>query len=345
MRLPGRLMTCLGLIALIATQHATATQSASTLSIMTYNVHGLPWPLATGRDADFARIAARLRSMRQVGGQPHVVVLQEAFTPSAKAIGAESGYPYAVTGPTAGEINDEAPSPTERAFTANASWFKGERSGKLVDSGLVVLSDYPVVGIRRMAFPSYACAGFDCLANKGVLLVKLEIPGSAAPVIVATAHFNSRHSSGVPDERSNHAYQLQLAAAGRFLAGAPWHADPIVFAGDFNVGKSSPRQRLLASAMTGWWKDTRVGPMRDAMHSCHGDLARFPKSAEESFLRSKDWQIFASTPLASLNADRISVPFGRERDGGMLSDHFGYTAFYRLTSAPRRIAASIGRPA
>lgn len=345
MGLPSRMMTSLGVMAMIVATPAGATQPAATLSIMTYNVHGLPWPLATGRDADFARIAARLRSMRRAGNQPHVVALQEAFTRSAKAIGAESGYPYVVDGPTALEINRAAPSPADGRFAADASWFKGERSGKLVDSGLVLLSDYPVVGIRRMAFPSYACAGFDCLANKGVLLVKLEMPGSATPIIVATAHFNSRHSSGVPDERSNHAYQLQLAAAGRFLAGAPWHADPIVFAGDFNVGKSSPRQRLLASAMTDWWKDTRVGPMRDAMHSCHGDLARFPKSAEESFLRSKDWQIFASTPLASLNADRISVPFGRERDGGMLSDHFGYTAFYRMTSAPRRIAASIGRPA
>lgn len=347
MRLFGGIMAGVGVASLIIATPAEAAAQASPLSVMTYNVHGLPWPLAQGRDADFGRIAARLRAMRRNGTQPDVVVLQEAFTDAAKAIGRESGYPYIVTGPSTDEVDAATPSALERVFVAGASWFKGERSGKLVDSGLVILSDHPIVGVRRTAFPSYACAGFDCLANKGVLLAKVEMPGAASPVVIATAHFNSRHSSGVPDSRSNHAYRLQLEAAGRFLARMPWHSDPIIFAGDFNVGKSGPRRQWLANAMSGWWKDTRLGPMRDAMHMCHGDFARFPKAAEESFARAKDWQIFASTRLAGLNAERISVPFGRARNGAMLSDHFGYTAHYRLTPgspasvAPARLASAI----
>lgn len=313
---------------------ASATAAQVDLSVMTYNIHGLPWPVALGRDADFGRIAARLRAMRRERTQPHVVVLQEAFTPAAKAIGRAGGYPFRAAGPAAVETNHQPLTAADRAFAAGASWFKGERSGKLVDSGLEILSDYPIVGIRRLAFPTFACAGYDCLANKGVLMVALAVPGSPTPVIVATAHLNSHGSSGVADERSNYAYARQVDAVGHFLAQSPWPRYPIIFAGDFNVGKSLPRRTYLAAATARWWARWRQGPVRDAMHSCHGQAGRFPGAAEESFARAKDWQFFASTRLAALSADAISVPFGRATDGSMLSDHFGYTARYRLSWSP-----------
>lgn len=315
----------------IGAVQASAAAAPVDLSVMTYNIHGLPWPVALGRDADFKRIAARLRAMRKGGSQPHVVVLQEAFTPAAKAIGRASGYPFSANGPAAVEANNQPLSATDRTFTAGASWFKGERSGKLVDSGLEILSDYPIVGVRRMAFPAFACAGYDCLANKGVLMVALAVPGSPAPLVVATAHFNARANSGVADERSNYAYARQVDAAGAFLAESPWRRYPIIFAGDFNVGKSLPRRTYLAAAAAHWWAEWRRGPVRDAMHSCHGRPGRFPGAAEESFARAKDWQFFASTRLAALGADAIAVPFGRAADGSMLSDHFGYTVRYRLS--------------
>lgn len=332
-----RLRTWLGISGAAALSFGATQASAAAppvdLSVMTYNIHGLPWPVALGRDADFGRIAARLRAMRTGGSQPHIVVLQEAFTPVAKAIGRASGYRFSATGPAAAEANNRPLSASDRAFAAGASWFKGERSGKLVDSGLEILSDYPIIGVRRMAFPAFACAGYDCLANKGVLMVALAVPGSPTPVVIATAHFNSRASSGVADERSNYAYARQVDAAGAFLAESPWRRYPIVFAGDFNVGKSLPRRTYLAAAVAHWWAGWRRGPVRDAMHSCHGQPGHFSRAAEESFARAKDWQFFASTRFAALSADAISVPFGRATDGSMLSDHFGYTARYRLSSS------------
>ena len=51
-----------------------------TLSVLTYNVKGLPWPLASGRPEAFSAMADRLRDMRAEGRNPHIVVLQEAFT-------------------------------------------------------------------------------------------------------------------------------------------------------------------------------------------------------------------------------------------------------------------------
>src|SRR6478735_10191093 len=58
------------------------------LSILTYNVHGLPWPIASNRSKSLRRIADRLAALRRMGLQPSIVVLQEAFTTDAKDIGA-----------------------------------------------------------------------------------------------------------------------------------------------------------------------------------------------------------------------------------------------------------------
>src|SRR4051794_12601604 len=80
-----------------------AQPTSPPLSVLTYNVHGLPWPLASGRNPAFVEIATRLRALRAAGAQPHVVVLQEAFTGAAKSIGAEAGYPFVLIGPSASD--------------------------------------------------------------------------------------------------------------------------------------------------------------------------------------------------------------------------------------------------
>lgn len=313
-------------VALLAASPAAAQPASTPLTVLTYNIHGLPWPLASDRTDDFHRIAANLRAMRGEGAQPHVVVLQEAFTPDAKAIGVAGGYRYRVGGPSVADRNPAAPDARDRGFAEQASWFRGEASGKLVDSGLQIFSDYPIIAVRRMPFPAFACAGYDCLANKGVLMALIRVPGSATPVVVATAHFNSRHASGVADSRSDYAYRRQLDAAGHFLATSGWHDYPIIFAGDFNVGRSSPRRQSFATAIGRWWR----GTLADAMHDCRSRRSGFPVAAEESFRRAKDWQLFGSTRLARLSVDAIRVPFGRAADGRMLSDHFGYTALFSL---------------
>lgn len=68
------------------------------LAVLTYNVKGLSWPVASGRDEALARIGARLAAMRRQGRQAGVVVLQEAFTAQAKAIGTAAGYAWQVQG-------------------------------------------------------------------------------------------------------------------------------------------------------------------------------------------------------------------------------------------------------
>ena len=49
------------------------------LSVLTYNVRGLPWPLALGRADALKDIGAELARMRREGRQPDVVLIQEGF--------------------------------------------------------------------------------------------------------------------------------------------------------------------------------------------------------------------------------------------------------------------------
>jgi endonuclease/exonuclease/phosphatase family metal-dependent hydrolase len=308
----------------------SASASNASLSVMTYNVKGLPWPIARNRDAAFEKIETRLRALRQHNAQPHILVLQEAFTARAKQISTNSGYRYVAFGPSKNMINRQQPEKKDARFVEAASIFTGETSGKPLDSGLQIASDYPIMSVKRAAFPAFACAGYDCLANKGILLVTIAVPGSATPVTVVTTHMNSRRAAGVSQSRSLYAYQLQVTAIGAFLAANHDHKSPMIFAGDFNASSSARRRYLLGQGVTKW----SAFPVRSGLQNCiAAAIAQGKKmDAIANFVvaRGRDWQFYASGTKSHLTATRFEIPFGRERDGTMLSDHVGYGITYRL---------------
>jgi endonuclease/exonuclease/phosphatase family metal-dependent hydrolase len=332
------------LVALFATgawgAGAQAVPAKTTsLSVMTYNVHGLPWPLAFGRDAAFAKIEARLLLLRRTGAQPHVIVFQEAFTQSAKQIAAHSGYRYTANGPSRDLVSRWPSTLEDRAFAAAAHFFKGETLGKLVDSGLQVASDYPILSVRRAAFPAFACAGYDCLANKGIMLVTVDVPGSQTPVTIATTHLNSKKSSGVSQQRSLYAYRRQVEAIDRFISANRNPQLPIVFAGDFNASNRQRRSYLVGHGEMKWTTQA-ARPVQSALQRCllpSAPCGAAPSIANEVVKRGRDWQFYTPGIRTSLDAVSLTIPFGRERDGAMLSDHVGYGIVYRLQ---HRVAAN-----
>lgn len=297
------------------------------LSVMTWNVKGLPSPIALGRPAALAEIGRRLGGLRRTGKQPHVVLLQEAFISDAKAIGAEGGYPYAAIGP---QPDDSSASPTAAlgdAFRQNASWAKGEDEGKWLGSGLVILSDYPILATRKMAFPQDACAGFDCLAAKGVLLAKIAVPGATKPVTVIDTHLNSRHASGVSVQRANTAYAWQADAVRRFVARETGPDEDIVFGGDFNIGHD-PIRRAAAGRNGGFLPRGREAIATVAATSPLATTQNADFVAVEQ--RAKDKQYFRPARGGRLELRKVDVPFGLANGGFDLSDHLGFVATYRI---------------
>jgi len=323
---------------------AAAAQSAGqaptfdgSLSVMTYNVKGGPWPVTHGRGADLRAIGARLAQLRATGQNPHIVLLQEAFSGDARAIARQAGYRFVVQGPDANARNSEPVTAPDAAFLAARSFFHGERSGKLVDSGLMLLSDFPVTNIHRLSYPAFACAGIDCMANKGALLATVEIPGAPAPVDIVTTHLNSRHHARVGDSRSLYAYSRQVALLAQFIAANHDPAHPLIVAGDFNVGRAPDRGAALAASLPAWGANV---PVSEALAMVgRGEQAPLAPDAEAVIRRNTDFEFFAPGSLAALTPRAISVPFGREPDGGMLSDHLGYTITFGLAPHPLAIAA------
>jgi endonuclease/exonuclease/phosphatase family metal-dependent hydrolase len=298
------------------------------LSVLTYNVHGLPWPIVEPRTEELAAIGRRLAALRRQGRQPSVVVLQEAFTADAARIGVEGGYRYAATGPSAGERDPMFFTP-DPVFAAGASALKGETEGKWEGSGLRIFSDFPIGAVRRMAFPPQACAGYDCLANKGALLVTIDVPGKG-PVQVAATHLNSHAASGVPDARSIVAYRAQVALLDGFLRRRVDPARPLIVAGDFNVGVAPGRWVALASRAAKW-VNLGGGTGGEGLRACIA-AARVDRDDEAAFIvrRARDFEFYSPGTQAPLTPERAEVTFGRGPDGHGLSDHLGFSVTYRL---------------
>jgi endonuclease/exonuclease/phosphatase family metal-dependent hydrolase len=296
-------------------------QPADQLSVMTYNVEGLPFPVAYGRAGKLAEIGARLADLRRAGRQPHVVLLQEAFIPQAKAIASAAGYAHVALGPQISDVRD-TPDGAD-----GASWLRGEGLGKWTDGGLVILSDYPIVRTRKMAFPAAMCAGFDCLAAKGVLIAWVKVPGRNEPVAIADTHLNSRKASGVGVDRANAAYARQVAAVRGFLrANVPATSD-VIFGGDFNTGHD--KARIAAQMVDGGVLGGGSEAMLVAAASAHtSGMALSDRSA--ILARAKDKQYFRASVGSRLALHDLEVPFGIGNGGSELSDHIGYVAHYAL---------------
>lgn len=314
--------------AVLGASSASARDHAA-VTLLSYNVKGLPWPVTSGRPAALRAIARQLWSMRQQGRQPGVVALQEAFVPEAKAIGRAAGYRYMALGPNLDASAEPATTADDRAFMADRNFMIGERNGKHADSGLVIFSDYPIVAIRRMVYP--VCAGFDCLANKGALAVQLAIPGVASRLTVIDSHLNSGTASGAVRVRSNYAFYRQLDALQGFIASVAASGAPILIAGDLNVGRLEDRRGYFVSHLLG-----RSSGVFAAELLCGRDrrcVSGGPGVAE-SIKHGKDWLLYRSSPSLALTPTEVRAPFGRAADGAMLSDHIGISATYTLVAFP-----------
>lgn len=329
MRLFRRGLMVLGIAAAGATASSVAARDPIPLSVLSYNIEGLPWPARRDRGADLAQIAGGLRQLRAEGRQPHVVLFEEAFSRDARAVAATAGYRYIVDGPRASDPVAKPTTVADRAFQAAARFLSGETLGKWRGSGLRVASDYPILGVKRMTFPS--CAGLDCLANKGAVLVTIAVPGVSQPVALIDTHLNSRRAAHVSVDRSFYAYRRQVDALSDFVRANVTSDMPFIVAGDFNAGQEPRRRAYLLQKAASWRSATTVNAaletcLREANECVTTDRPDLAFSQK----RGRDYQWFASSGSADLTLASIAALFGHDGHGRMLSDHVGYAATYLI---------------
>lgn len=306
-----------------ATAGSVAVPVARDVTLMTYNVHGLPWPIASDRSADLAAIGTRLRTMRDTGDQPGIVVLQEAFVDNAKAIGRTAGYRYAVFGP--GEDDAATVPRPDGGFVADGSRMVGERLGKHLDSGLAIFSDYPILAVRRLAYP--VCAGYDCLANKGAVAALIVVPGIAKPIVVVDTHLNSNEASGAGSPRATYAYRRQIDLLANFVASLEAGDRPVLVAGDFNVGQDLRRRTHFDIRML-----NGGAALQAAVASCRTAKCPIAEPSDMAFSigRAKDWMMYRPSSTVAIRPIALAAPFGHAANGAMLSDHVGISVRYRI---------------
>jgi endonuclease/exonuclease/phosphatase family metal-dependent hydrolase len=288
------------------------------LTVLTYNVRGLPWPIAKDRATALRAIGRALGDMRRQGRAPDVVLIQEGFG-DISALVRLSGYRYHASGPQRGDRP-----PTGKGARVGARWIlAGEGWGKFAGGGLHVLSDLPLSDVKRVAYAH--CAGFDCLANKGAMLVRIDLPGLSAPLEIVNTHMNSRRAANVPASRSNRMHNGQTDELLTFVASHRTGGAPMIVAGDFNVKNAPDRYDYKA--------DQR--PFQVVSEYCRSlvgvcGAATGPAHPRPWLLR-QDLQGFHVDGPVTIRPLEAAELFAGGDTGEVLSDHSGVLVRYSLS--------------
>lgn len=298
------------------------------LSVMTYNIEGLPWPVRTGRGDKLKAIGRQLAALRVKGIEPDVVLLQEGFREETADLIALSGYPYVARGPRKRQ-RDASPFTREDKPSYKRVKYrrKGEGWGKWGSSGLWVLSNHPISWVKSHAY--HYCAGLDCLANKGVMLVSLDVPGLPVPVEIADTHLNSKGASRVPRNRNRMAHHLQAEELGRFMEADRTAGAPLVVGGDFNVMHAPDRYDYV---MQRYPFEVVSQVCFQMPASCD---AKISADGDAPWLDTQDLIGFKQGDRVAIRPVRVEARFDGSAAGGpVLSDHDAYEVTFRLTPLP-----------
>jgi endonuclease/exonuclease/phosphatase family metal-dependent hydrolase len=295
------------------------------ISVLTYNVEGLPWPVRKGRAPRLRKIGRQLAAMRSAGTAPDIVLLQEAFSGPAARIGQRAGYANFVRGPTRGMKRPPTSEEAERALVGNRRKGKGEGLRQLMPSGLYILSDFPILAAERQPFRARECAGFDCLSNKGLLYARIAVPGVPDPLEIFNTHLNSRGSTGVSEQRSLLAHRLQIDESSRFIEDRREARYPLVFGGDFNM-RNAP-DRFERFALRKPWPIVHQWCLEPGAN-CD---VRLSWDGDTPWMDTQDLQGFDSGARVSLRPIRVDALFDEPWKGRPLADHDGLLVVYRLS--------------
>lgn len=312
-------------------QRPRAPEASTEISILTYNVRGLPWPIAHGRAEALRKIGEQLAALRAAGRQPDLVLIQEGFREEVATLVEASGYRYWAQGP----------SRAERTPTTAVVWRDGgppalgEGWGKFTGAGLHVLSDAPITKVLSTTYSS--CAGLDCLANKGAMLVRVALPELPVEVDIVNTHLNSRRAAKAPLKRTLLAHNLQLEQLYAFISAHRAPGAPLLIGGDFNVRNAPERYYHKAEQRP----FAVVSEFCSSTASGCGGPARLD---ERPWLRSQDLQAFDEADAVQVRPLRAEAVFTAEDENGRLSDHDGYLVRYRLTWNPADLPRNTERP-
>lgn len=321
---PDRLSQCTATLSVVKTDWERG-EASTELSVLSYNVEGLPWPARRNRAPRLKEIGRQLAALRKEGKAPDVVLLQEVFTTTAGKIAVQSGYENRVRGHGRRAKRPPTSASADPNLVESRKLFKGERFFRLFSSGLYVLSDLPVVESGSQPFRRRECAGFDCLANKGLQHVRIQVPGVPEPIDLFNTHLNAGRASRTSPERSLLAHNLQIEQTARFVEERRDPRSAMILGGDLNMRHDDAR-------FAHFWQ---VFPYTLVHQYCaeqtSGCAVGLSWDGDEPWMDTQDLQAFEDGRLVTVRPVRVEGMFDEPWQGAPLADHDGLLVVYRLS--------------
>jgi endonuclease/exonuclease/phosphatase family metal-dependent hydrolase len=322
------------------------------ISVLTLNVAGLPWPIAYGKrsrqlDANGERIPIKLNrakaaaaigttlgDMRRDGSEPDIILLQEAFIGASLQVAILGGYTNWVAGPARDDKSENFSKRASATYIENSSKWNGEKLDKRLSSGLLIASNFPITESFKTPFHKWECAGIDCMANKGVVMARIEIPGAPNALEVVTTHYNSKASAGVPLQRTVDSHKLEVGATGEFLERVTNYDLPFIWGGDLNMKDSAARIDNFIK---------RFGENLNEVSSyCLENPDRCDASidwgTDRPWFETQDLQGWGAGKNITIEPVSIEPLFHQPIDGAMPSDHNGVLVRYKLSWPTQAVA-------
>lgn len=336
-RMLDRHADCVAPAAIPQAYDAGQGERAARLSVLIYNVEGLPWPARKNRGPSLQRIGETLQAMRAKGSAPDVVMLQEAFTPAARDVLVQAGYANIVSGPGRKTRRGAVAAEIEPTFKKARKRSKGERFGRLLNSGLYIASDLPLAVLAAEPFSRRACAGFDCLANKGSLVASLRVADMPSSLVLLTTHLNSQRAARVSLDRARQAHGYQIEENAMLLKRVRGRDAPMVMGGDFNMRGDPGRFEAFAKAQ----------PYTIVHEFCVNQpdvcTTKMSFDGDEPWLDTQDLQAYDDGRDVRIVPVEIEAMFDGLR-GERLSDHDGLLVTYELRWPAARAAQASAYP-
>lgn len=294
------------------------------LDVMTYNIEGLHWPAKHGRAAELEEIGRRIADLRAAGEAPDVIVFQEVFSNAAVNAVKAAGYPSEVAGPSRSARRDLPAG----GRLPGRRWREGELGIRFASGGLVILSRYPITMHKAEPFGHHACAGLDCLSNKGALFAEVAVPGAPEPVRIFDSHMNTKRKAGVDLARTFASHQLEAGELAQFVGTQGDPGAPTVLAGDFNM-RHAPDRLANFERLDGLKSLTLVH--RYCLDGAAACDVRLPWRGQSPWLETEDLQFFRSGHQVALRPVRVQSMFDGGDGGPQLSDHKAFRVTYDLS--------------
>lgn len=209
-------------------------------------------------------------------------------------------------------------------------------SGKFSNSGLMLLSRYPIVAHEFVMFEK--SSGPDALSAKGVVAALIATPSSY--LVVGLTHQQAGGTQEIYTSQLTAGATLMRDFIGRNIPLGAVDYTGVLYMGDLNIRYPSELYEEMTSTLSGDTVDTFLDlhPSSDGFTCCGGDVTRRIDYVFELRDLGKDC-VFNGT---SIESALVSTLIGYDSTGNFLSDHLGVSATINISDSKSGVLEKIG---